>query len=457
LKATVLLKWTLFLTEARHRDPMLEHRDGFKTEELAIQIWNAVQGDAFTYLASAVIQLQTRRGKRPSSSFLHSITPLLEQEQTRDLLPEDIKLTVLQAFETLVRSLIIHASSELRKIKQRQEDLVLASARSDRTRVFRSSTPATHHRFSSTATTDAERTSHTSPRNDIATLYSFIGLLYSSLPDERAIQFWGSGPQVQSHRVTYLEYVEATAGKLPAFLQWAVWSSQIGDVDMLMALYDMLSGLAKGRQCSELAYNFVARGAGEVISGSTLPSSNSSHYPSRPTVSWGVIFGLLDSWVSSTVNVRTSQAQQSMGLNSSQSWQTPGLAVNNPPQQAPTLGPKDVLLAQSFLRFLSTVVTYSTAVRLAISGHAQFRAIPTLVSLIPLAIPLELKGALFAVWRSAKLYGPSWRSLRSSTSVLEPMVSLALDQTCYPPRRVSRWNWKKLRQPTRCTLPQYHS
>ena len=394
LKATVLLKWTLFLTEARHRDPTLEHRDGFKTEELAIQIWNAVQGDAFPYLALAVLQLQTRRGSSLGSSLLHSISLSIEQEQTRELPSEDVKLTVLQAFETLIRLLITHASSELRKIKQRQEDLVLASARSDRTRTFRSATPLAHPRFSSSAAaSETDKINQTPPRNDIAALYSFIGLLYSALPDERALQFWGSGPQLEPQRMSYLEYVETTVGKLPAFLQWAVWSSQVGDLDMLMALYDMLSGLANGQQCSELAYNFVARGAGEVISGSTLPSS-STHYNPRPTVSWGAIFTLLESWATPTPSVRTSQAQQPASIAASQHWQTPGLALNHP-QQTPTLGPKDVLLAQSFLRFLSTVVTHSTAVRIAISGHAHFRAIPTLVSLIPLGIPLELKGALF--------------------------------------------------------------
>src|SRR5882757_3416475 len=39
LKATILLKWTLFLTEARHADPSLEHRNGSRTEELETQVW----------------------------------------------------------------------------------------------------------------------------------------------------------------------------------------------------------------------------------------------------------------------------------------------------------------------------------------------------------------------------------------------------------------------------------
>jgi hypothetical protein len=38
---------------------------------------------------------------------------------------------------------------------------------------------------------------------------------------------------------------------------------------------------------------------------------------------------------------------------------------------------------------------HSAAVHLAVSGNNQFLAVPTLVSLIPLGVPLELKGALF--------------------------------------------------------------
>ncbi|KAJ7041203.1 nucleoporin Nup186/Nup192/Nup205 [Mycena alexandri] len=378
LKATILLKWTLFLTDARHRNPQLEHRNGFKTDELETQVWNAVQGDAFAYLALAVLQLERKRGSSPVASFANTLVLSPEQQEHRELPSEDFIPVVFSAFEVLVRSLITHASSELRKIKQRQEDLVLANARTDRTR-------AGPTRFATSVAPEGA----SSPRSDIAMLYSFIGLLYSALPPERALQFWGSNPHGESH--TYLEYLETTMGRLPAFLQWAVWSTQVHDVSMSMALYDMLAGLANGQQCSELAYNFMARGGGEVIPGGSLPSSSAS----GPSVSWSVVFSLLDSWATSTSNnsARSAQPVQAFG-------NTLGMSgFNNPPPppqpQTITIGPKEVLLAQSFLRLLSNVVSHSVAVRIAVSGHAHFRAIPTLVSLIPLGIPLELKGALF--------------------------------------------------------------
>ena len=385
LKATVLLKWTLFMTETRHRDPALENQQGFKTEELESQIWNAVQGDAFTYLAAALIQFRKRTHISPISSFAQFVQLVPEEQQQKEPLADEFKLPVLNTCDVLIRSLLTYASSELRKIKQRQED-VIASVRTDRSRMFRSAAPVS-----------AENDGQPAPRNDIAMLYSLIGILYTSLPSERALQFWGATPLGEPHGLSYLEITEMSAGKLPSFLQWAVWSTQVRDVNMTMALYDMLSGLAKGQQCSELAYNFLARGGGEVVPGSSLPSSGS--YNAGPSISWSTIFALLESWASPAPSPRSNQPPQqslaaSFGGFGSLASQPPHPPTQQPPQHIP-IGPKDVLLAQSFLRLLSTVATSSVAVRLAISSNTQFRAIPTLVSLIPLGIPLELKGAIF--------------------------------------------------------------
>ena len=389
LKATVLLKWTLFMTEARHRDPTLENQEGFKTEELESQIWSAVQGDAFTFLAATLIQFQKRTHTSPISSFAQFVQLVPEQQEQpqREPLADEFKLPVLNTCDVLIRSLLTYASSELRKIKQRQED-VLASVRTDRSRMFRSAAPIS-----------VENENQPAPRNDIAMLYSLIGILYTSLPPERALQFWGATPLGEAHALSYMEITEMSTGKLPSFLQWAVWSTQVRDVNMTMALYDMLSGLAKGQQCSELAYNFLARGGGEVIPGSSLPSSTAS-YSAGPSISWTTIFALLESWASPASSPRGNQPpQQSLAASfgafgSLTATQPPPPPVQQPPQHIP-IGPKDVLLAQSFLRLLSTVATSSVAVRLAISSHTQFRAIPTLVSLVPLGIPLELKGAIF--------------------------------------------------------------
>jgi nuclear pore complex protein Nup205 len=89
---------------------------------------------------------------------------------------------------------------------------VLATARTDRNR--------TASRFTSTLPSESEKPER-EPRQNIAMLYTFIGLLFAALPEERVLQFWGSGPQ-GSFRPTYQESVESISGRLPA---WAVWST----------------------------------------------------------------------------------------------------------------------------------------------------------------------------------------------------------------------------------------
>jgi nuclear pore complex protein Nup205 len=392
LRATVMLRWTLFLTEARHRDTSLENEPGFTAEELESQIWNAVQGGAFSYLALAVLQLQRQRGSAavPMLPIGLSLSP--EQEQFRELPDEEVKKIILHTFETLVRSLITYASSELRKIKQRQEDVVLASTRVDRTRTIRAGTP---HISTPQPGPEAERLPSTPPRNDVAVLLSFIGLLYAALPPESALAFWGAIPVVPADSLWYWENMESTAAKLPPFLQWAVWTTQPRDVEMSTALYYMLSGLANGQQCSELTYNFLARGGTEVLPGS-VPRSAASAYGAGSTVSWTAIFDLLESWASAGATRPAPAPQQQLaGYGMPNAWQHPPPPPNPPRPQHLELGPSEVTFAQSFLRLLATVVKHSVTVRLAITGNSHFRAIPTLVSLIPLGVPLELKGALF--------------------------------------------------------------
>ncbi|KAL1938972.1 hypothetical protein VTO73DRAFT_11125 [Trametes versicolor] len=384
LKATVLLKWTLFLTTMRRADPSLENTAGFKSDELETQIWNAVQGNCFTYLART-LTLQKRQTGYPSTSYASSVLALTEQDLQVELPAEDFQPIILDTLEVLVRSLITQASSELRKIKQRQEDLLHANARTDRSRMFRSSIQPM---------AEAEKPP---PRNDMAMFFSFVGMLYGMLPEERALHFWGAGTVTPGLRSSYTEQLELASTKLYGFLQWSIWSTQARDVDMSMALYDMLSGLATGQQCSELAYNYLARGGGEVVPGAA--SASSVNYNTGPAVSWSSIFALLETWAAAGAPPRANGAPgqsvgpQGQGFTAGQSWQG-----QPPPQRPPQqiqLSQQDVLLAQAFLRLLSVVATWSIPARLTISSHARFRAIPTLVSLIPLGIPLELKGAIF--------------------------------------------------------------
>ena len=376
LKSVILLKWTLFMTDTRHRNPDLEDKEGFRADDLENQIWTAVHGDCFLYAVRVIAMLYRKHGAYPPTSYGAAYLPKFDHESSAELPPENFRPAILESFETLLRLLIAHASSELRRIKQRQEDVLLANARSERTRQTPrvASNPVRH------PGTAADSVPGGTARNDIAMLYSLIGLLYASLPPERALQFWGGG-NIEGQPLTYLTRLESTTGKLPSFLQWAVWSTQQRDTEMTTALYDMLTGLANGQQCSELAYNFLARGGPEGA-----PANMGSPAP----VSWIAIFGLLEQWQSAIALPRPQPQQQGLGLHPS----LPNMQrVHH--HQPFVLLQRDVLLAQSFLRLLGTVATNSVSVRLAISSHGRFRAIPSLASLIPLSIPLELKGAIF--------------------------------------------------------------
>lgn len=387
LKATILLQWTIFMTEMRHRDLSLEDRDGFKADQLENNIWNAVQGDCFPYLTAMLLRLQRDRELTLPASL--SQIPVPENDLPSDIPSGDFVLAILEVLEVVVRSLISYASSELRKIKQRQEDLLVAGMRADRSKGWRSTSQPT--------TTDAGTDQTKPPRNDIAAMFALMGLLYASLPAEYALPYWGATGRVK----TYSDHLESTARKLPSFLQWAVWSTQPQNLTMLTALYDMLTGLANGERCSELAYNFLVRGGGDGVPDPASLQSSQSHI--GPAVSWYAMFSVLESWAASGSAPRTNPPANTLagtasGSSTAGAWQGHHSTSQHQPHHMHStlsLSQHDVLVSQAFLHLLSTVATHSVAVRTSVCGHARFRAVSTLVSLIPLSIPLELKGTLF--------------------------------------------------------------
>ncbi|TCD60841.1 hypothetical protein EIP91_009419 [Steccherinum ochraceum] len=390
LKATILLKWTVFLTETRHRDPDLEEKEGFKAEQLESSIWNAVQGDCFPYLTRLLLRLHRGSEIPLPASLAQAALQDLDVQGESPL--ADFGPCILGALEVVVRSLISHASSELRKVKQRQEDLLVAGMR-DRSKTWRSASQSTgRHPSGGEPSSEPAKP----PRNDVAALFSFIGLLYSSLPPDHALGYWGAAGPVKS----YADHVEASARKLPGFLQWAVWSTQPQNLTMLTALYDMLTGLATGERCSELAYNFLAKGGADGIADAST-TLHSSQAGATPAVSWTSMFSVLETWAATGSPPRTHPSSSIgagvPGSSLGDTWQNQPIPQHQAHQSQPrlSLSQQDVLVAQAFLHLLSTVATHSVAVRATIYGHARFRAIPTLVSLIPLSIPLELKATLF--------------------------------------------------------------
>ncbi len=90
-----------------------------------------MQGDAFKYISLSVIHIEAKSGDWPwfncdPTFHLRQVTS--DQPDLREILSADFRLAMLSSFLTTLRPLITYASSELRKIKQRQQDLVLANA-----------------------------------------------------------------------------------------------------------------------------------------------------------------------------------------------------------------------------------------------------------------------------------------------------------------------------------------
>ena len=78
-------------------------------------------------------------------------------------------------------------------------------------------------------------------RKDIAMLYTFVGLLSAALPEESVFQFLGQDPL--SNKVPLdlhdKESVESISGRLPTFIQRAVWSRStlMQDLNMSVARF----------------------------------------------------------------------------------------------------------------------------------------------------------------------------------------------------------------------------
>ncbi|KAI5120013.1 hypothetical protein M0805_008474 [Coniferiporia weirii] len=384
LKATVNLKWTLFLTEARFRNTSLERVEGFRNEDLEMQIFNAVQGDAFSFLLRVVSQLSAARSTASQmlagSNGLSSSTSA-ESADLKGSVTDEFRLNLLHEIELLLRSLLTHAPAELRKVKHKQEDQF--RPRADR-----------YVRGSFKPADDAADAPQ--PRNDIATLFQLLGQLYTALPSDSAIQFWGGVPRTDSP--LHYELTEAERGKLPSFLRWAV---EVREPELVISVFDMLAGLATGVACSECAYNFMATGTLDVIHGAG--ASVGGRYEMAAAFTWGSIFGELESWAALGAGQRGQHGA--------------------PPPQLP-IAPTDVLLGLAFLRLLAAVAAHSVQARIAVASHPQYRAIGCLVSLLPLGVPLELKGALFETLAAFCLPGAGIQGVEVCKSVWAQMERL---------------------------------
>ena len=353
LRAVLALKWSIFIWMARHRDSDLLETSalpqGFSDEDVEKRVVEAVRSDVFPFLSEITQAVRPRGAVEDADTSLTGLGIKLNTDpETEPDVDEFFKIFILRTFESLVTAFIVSMSAVIRRIKHRQEDVGLASSRSSR---HVAGGRAHNH----------EDPSVPAPRNDVAQLFEFIGVLYASLPPDEGLKFWVAS-------------TEPGEGKLFAFIRWATESRER---TMISAAYDMLAGIAKGRSSAEVAYNYLSS------SGSTDRGHGGMLVNGGNMFSWTTLFSALAWWAETLPNPHAQHHQHPQGLNLPGRWQQPALSD------------AEALMLGAFLRLLRIVVKYAPAARVTLYSMPDFRVIPTLFALLQHGLQLELKGMIF--------------------------------------------------------------
>lgn len=343
LRAALMLQWANFLYAARTVLPTICDESKATGEDIEKLAWNAMQGDAFSFLQKVVFLVRGQDAVVGDATTSTDASAIPLAEEGGDFISPAFRMRCLLKIEDVITSLIISHAPVLRKVKHRQEDV--GAAGKPNTRAF-----AALSGTASLAPVGNPAASSTTPRNDIAALFRLIGALYTALPPGSALHFW-TAPRNN----------DVTATKLPAFIRWAA-ESRPGP--LVPAAYEMFAGLAKGAACSEHAYNFLA----------TAVTGTGS------TFSWATLFGAIDYYAKALPSPRNMVQQ-----------------MQQPQQQqvVATMNSEEILLLAAFLKLLRAVVFHSIPARLALAEHPQYRAVPSLLLLATCRIVLELKGTIY--------------------------------------------------------------
>ncbi|TIB02516.1 hypothetical protein E3P96_02113 [Wallemia ichthyophaga] len=216
LKAVILLRYSLFIVNSFQSNPKLTTTTSITEDDVEKAVLGAINDDAFLHLQHILL------------NSTESDTPL----------NDDFKPHLLYQYDTFITQFITTLSPILRKLKHREEDLVLSSSRS---RSFVDQPP--------------------SSRQDLAQLYFLIALLYRNTEPEAALKFW---------------VVDNDDYRLFSFLKW---SAEARTPSMVHSLFEMIGSLASGTQCATYVYEFL----------SGNPDINENNL-----CSWNSLFGALE-------------------------------------------------------------------------------------------------------------------------------------------------------------------
>ncbi|TIB79211.1 hypothetical protein E3Q23_00370 [Wallemia mellicola] len=216
-KAVFSLRFALFIVSSFQFNPNLASKATVTEDDVEKIVLQSINDDA----------------------FLHLQQVLINATESESPINVDFKPHLLFQLDMFITQLITTLSPVLRKLKHREEDLILASSRSRSFNIDAS--PST--------------------RQDLAQLYFLIALLYRNTEPESALKFWVTDKD---------DY------RLFAFLRW---SAEARTPLMVHSLFEMIGSLASGTQCATYVYEF--------LSGNTEMNDNS-------LCSWNALFGALD-------------------------------------------------------------------------------------------------------------------------------------------------------------------
>ncbi|BGP36830.1 hypothetical protein JCM10449v2_000732 [Rhodotorula kratochvilovae] len=338
LKAVLQLQWSLFLDTAARVVPNFETDGGEAVDSLT---WAAVDAGVFTFLGRSVLAFKRDQELDEIWGGIGADAPALGGDAPVDPAFQDL---VVELVELLVVEVIANRISILRKLRNREEDVVSTSHRGGGMR-------------SSRGVAEGQPAQ---PRHDLEAFFLLSATLYRNNPDG-GLKFWEeTAPEASTSAV-----VSTTSSRLSAFLRWG---SECRPPAMMRAYYEMVAALASGPRSATYAFEFLSLGGS--LDGTAQHGASSN-------CSWAALFGALEFYLNNLPD-RPLEA----GANAE------GAMGEMPPEEVPLL--------RSFIRLLRQVVAFSDVARATLVDNQRHRPVPTLFALTSRSVPIELKASLLA-------------------------------------------------------------
>ncbi|KAI5480028.1 nuclear pore complex protein Nup205 [Pseudohyphozyma bogoriensis] len=366
LRATVQLQWSVFLESAAQVVPNFETDGGELVDNLT---WEAIDSGVFAFLGRSVLSYKRDGELDEVWGGVGSGMPELGggiavEPWFQNYVSDQVELLIVEVITSRV--------SVLRKLRNREEDLLSTSHRGG------------GRRHSRGGLDDRPK----EPRQELESLFLLLATIYRNSPDS-ALKFWEEDTGAASTSA----YNPVTS-RLAAFLRWG---SECRPPGMMRAYYEMVASLASGPRSATYAFEFLSSpGAVEGASNFQAPPSS--------TFSWAALFGALE-YYHTNLPDRPVEA----GPNAE------GVLGEMPPEEVPLL--------RSFVRLLRQVVAFSDVARATLYDNQRHRPIATLFALLGRPIPIELKasllGAISAFARPGGAFGVevarrTWTALEQS-------------------------------------------